>query len=181
MAVWRAARACDLRGIVTPRALALVVQGTLGSRRGLVLAEPLVGADLSAVAAGDPEPRVRRRLARAAGATVGRLHGSGLDPTALHPRVLTALEGDRAGEVGLTGLEFVRVAAPGPARAAEALVGLARGARASTREQRIFLAAYWRAGGERVFRSGGRPDRGALRAAIEAAAADAGASGGGGA
>src|SRR5690606_40739606 len=67
---WKAARACEVRGVPTPRHVAFVLEGALLPRRGTVLMEHLAGVSMVHrlfEAPTPPAPAARRALARELG------------------------------------------------------------------------------------------------------------------
>lgn len=153
---WRAARACEVRGVPAPRHLALVVEGTLWPTRATLLMEHLEGVTmlhrLFEPGATPPAPAARRALARALGRVLGRLHATGLAHHDLAAQnLLVRPRGADAWDVWVIDLDEVRRAPldrEAKLRALTQLADLPPGASRTDRAR--FFRAYLAAGGDAV-------------------------------
>lgn len=155
---WKAARACEVRGVPAPRHVALVLEGAVLPRRGTVLMELLSGVSMVhrlLEAPTPPAPAARRALARELGRVIGRLHGSGLKhrDLAVQNLLVRPRSGDGAGgwDVWVIDLDEVRAAPMSREEKLRALTQLADLPPAATRTDRArFFRAYLEAGGAEV-------------------------------
>ncbi len=168
MRAWKAARACEVRGVPAPKHLALVLEGALWPTRGTVLMELLAGVSMVhhlLEAPQPPAPAARRALARDLGRALGRLHASGLKHRDLAVQNLLVRprsvdddhDGDGDGargagwDVWVVDLDEVRAGAMSREEKLRALTQLADLPPAATRTDRArFFRAYLEAGGQDV-------------------------------
>lgn len=155
---WKAARACEVRGVPTPRHVAVVIEGALWPVRATLLMEHL--PDVTMVhklfegAAPTLPPGARRALARDVGRVVGRMHATGLvhHDLAVQNLLVRRREGDAPGwHVWVVDLDEVRVGRLSVEAKLRALTQLADLPPAATRADRArFFRAYLEAGGAEV-------------------------------
>lgn len=161
MRAWRAARACEVRGIPHPRHYALVAEGVL-PRLATILMERIADATMVHVwlEAGQATPAARFELARALGQLVGRFHASGLKHRDLAlQNLLVRARADQAGggdgaagwDAWVIDLDEVRTGRMSPKEKLRALSQLADLPAQATRTDRArFFRAYLQAGGDEV-------------------------------
>jgi tRNA A-37 threonylcarbamoyl transferase component Bud32 len=153
---WKAARACEVRGVPAPKHVALVLEGALWPTRGTILMELL--ADVTMVhrlleAPAPPAPAARQALAKDLGRTLGRMHATGLKHRDLAVQnLLVRPRDDGAGwHVWVVDLDEVRTGALSREEKLRALTQLADLPPAATRTDRLrFFRAYLAAGGAQV-------------------------------
>lgn len=157
MRAWRAARACEVRGIPHPRHYALVAEGVI-PRRATIIMERIEDATMVHVwlSEGQPTPAARFALARVLGHLLGRFHAAGLKhrDLALQNLLIRARAGQdgRAGwEAWVVDLDEVRTGTMSRKEKLRALSQLADLPREATRTDRArFFRAYLQAGGAEV-------------------------------
>jgi hypothetical protein len=151
---WKAARACEVRDVRCPRALALIHEGWPMTRRGTLLLEPSDARPFSEALAGTSEPGRRRELIRSAGRLLGRFHAGGLRYDALGPEAFQ-VDGEGVLLAGLEGIARRRTPRD------ERLGTLAELAKAPlTRTERLrFWRAYLAAGARRWLAREGEGER----------------------
>lgn len=152
---WKAARACEVRGVRAPKHLACVLEGALLPRRGTVLMELVAGVTMVhrlLEAPTPPAPAARRALARAVGQLIGRLHASGLKHRDLAVQnLLVRARPDGGWDAWVIDLDEVRVGRMSREERLRALTQLADLPPAATRTDRArFFRAYLEAGGREV-------------------------------
>lgn len=153
---WKAARACEVRGVPTPRHLAVVIEGALWPTRATLFMEHLAGVTMvhKLFEGTPPAPAARRALARDVGRVVGRLHATGLvhhDLAVQNLLVRPRPEQGSGWDVWVVDLDEVRVARLSLEAKLRALTQLADLPAAATRTDRArFFRAYLDAGGAEV-------------------------------
>ena len=159
MRAWRAARACEVRGIPHPRHHALVIEGVI-PRLATILMERIADATMTHVwlQEGRVTPAARFALARELGRLLGRFHHSGLKhrDLAVQNILIRPREGDgaRGWEAWLVDLDEVRTGAMSRREKLRALSQLADLPAQATRSDRArFFRAYLAAGGDSVLRA----------------------------
>lgn len=155
---WKAARACELREVQTPKAWAMVLEGGALPSYGAVLLELIDDASMIHVLlTQEPplSPRSRRRLATDFGHFMGHFHVSGLEhhDLAVQNILVRPKDGDGADGWDIWVIDLDEVSVGDMSRKAKlrALTQLGDLPAQATRSDRCrFWQAYLAAGGERV-------------------------------